>query len=84
MLRPMALPRILPYLIDAAIAKTALLAFNQCGTNSLNFCSVCPLMRAVYVFWTDVNCGHVFLTLSQEPRKRSHAKGGQNLLVLTR
>jgi hypothetical protein len=36
MLRPVALPSVLPYLVDAAIAKTALLAFNQCGANSLN------------------------------------------------
>ena len=37
MLRPVALPHVLPNLVDAAIAKTALLAFNQCGANSLNF-----------------------------------------------
>lgn len=37
MFRPVALSRFLPYLVDAAIAKAALLAFNQCGTNSLDF-----------------------------------------------
>ena len=37
MLRPVTLPRVLPYLVDAAIAKTALLALNQRGANCLNF-----------------------------------------------